>query len=293
MNCAQADRHLDAWLDGRLDPRRAGELERHLEQCSTCRARAQALRTTRTLLAADVAEEPGDEVPAGLEARILASLDAEDRAGTPASEPAPTPAPGDRSESSTSRGAVWLLAAGVVALAAAGLLSVYLLRGTVAPPSPPGLVAAAFEAHAEHASELATGPVSEKWRADAAELEQRWSRLDFPTRVLDLSMSGNDLLGGEATGLAGRPAALALYRGAGGIVSCWMFEAAPGLEEALADPVDVHDHGGFRFFVFTRGDRTLVVWREGGVLCALAGQGAREAVVELAHDKAMAPPIVG
>jgi hypothetical protein len=64
----------------------------------------------------------------------------------------------------------------------------------------------------------------------------------------------------------------------------------PGEEADLPPPVEVRFDHGFEFRIYSRGGTTLVVWREGEVLCALAGTGDRDQVVGLAIAKAMAPP---
>lgn len=282
---------LDEWVDGRLPADDAREVERHLVACASCRAEADALRAVRAAVAGR-----GDDVelPAGLEDRIRGLLDAEDAAARKQASPAgaavgaPRFAGRRRPPAASPRSPLaWALplAAGLL-LAVAAILWAAMRTTPHAEP-----IAGAFAQFAELSGDLET------WRAAQVdgprELEQRWhaAELGFPTRVLDLSMTGYVLAGGRATRLAERPAALAIYRGPSGIVTCWMLAGRDGEEEDFAAAVDVHEADGIRFHVFERRGITLVVWREGEVLCALSGGMSRDAVVELAHTKAMAPPL--
>jgi len=46
MDCEEAKRFLDAYLDGGLDVRRHLELEQHLSFCQSCQSLAQELRNS-------------------------------------------------------------------------------------------------------------------------------------------------------------------------------------------------------------------------------------------------------
>lgn len=280
---AHVDERIDAWLDRRLDDAERREVERHLADCAECRELRDALVAGREALRSGLSDEPA---PAGLEERIRAMLDREDEAA-PAriSRPATASAPTAPLRSGARRAGRTLLpiAAG---LALAVLAGWWLTR----PEAAGGPVDAAFE---QLAALDAPAFPAELRVPGAAALADRWDRagLGFPVRVIDLSAMGIEIAGGDVTELAGAPAARAIYRAgpgsaAGDLVACWMFEA----EEAdLPAPAETRRHRGFEFRVYRRGDATLVVWREGEVLCALAGRGDPEAVIGLAFGKAMAP----
>lgn len=262
------DQRLDAWLDGRLAPDERREVERHLADCAQCRGLRAALVATRAALRAGLPDEPP---PAALATRIAAALDREDALHAERARPRPRP---------RRRFATLLpLAAGVALAAAAALL---ILR---APHGGGDPVAAAFE---HYATLEGPEPPAALRVASAADLERRWrqGRLGFEARVLDLSAMGIFLVGGDAARLAGRPAARALYGGAGPLVVCWMFAAG---EEDLPPPDEVRRDRGLDFRVYTRGGATVVVWLEGEVLCALVAAGDPERVVQLALAKARAP----
>jgi anti-sigma factor RsiW len=272
------DDRLDDWLDGRLDESGRREVEDHLAACAECRGLRDALVSARAALRSALADV---EPPADLTARVGAALDREDRR-LRAAAPAPHASPRRRR---LRLARVVLPLAAALALAVIGL---WLLAGPRPGAGDP--VEAAFEEYSSLAESAALP--SELAVADAGELERRWRRadFDFPARVLDLSAMGIALAGGDVTRLAGSPAARALYRGDGILVACWMFR---GEEEALPAPAAVRAHDGFDFRVYRRGGTTLVLWREGEVLCALAGTGDPERVVALAFAKAMAPGALG
>ena len=282
---------LDEWIDERLPADDERQVGQHLEECASCRAEAAALRAAR-----DAVAGRGDDVelPAGLEDRIRGLLDAEDAKARPQALPATAavgaaPASRRRAPAGTARPPLaWALPlAAVLVLAVAAVF-----WATSAKTSHSEPVAEAFAQFHELTGE------GEDWRTatvdGAHELEQRWRAADlgFPVRVIDLSMSGYALAGGRVTRLGDRPAALAIYQGPDGLMTCWMFGGDRGPEEeSFRGAIDVHEANGFRFHVFEDQGVTLVAWREGEVLCILSARLSRDAVVELAHDKAMAPPL--
>ena len=53
MNCEEADRFLDAYLDGELDPAKRAELEEHLAGCAECQQKLDRLRQFREFFTAN------------------------------------------------------------------------------------------------------------------------------------------------------------------------------------------------------------------------------------------------
>ena len=270
------DERIDDWIDGRLSAEERREAEAHLAACAHCRGLRDALLAARDALR-DAHPEP--PLPEGLERRLRAALDREDR------EPA-APEPPERPSVDRRRrwrATSWPLAAG---LAAAALIAVVVwLRaggGRVADP-----VGDAFAAYRQVTT---AGLPADLAAADADEVEARWRRggITFPARVFDLAGMGIQLVGGDATRLGGAVAARSVYRGPNGLFLCWMFT---GSAAALPPPAEHRDHGGFDFRVYRREGATLVVWQEGEVTCAFAGGGDPETVISLAFAKAMAPRV--
>jgi anti-sigma factor (TIGR02949 family) len=72
MNCDEADRFLDAYLDGELEPDRRVELEQHLAGCHECKQKLDRLRQLREFLTASAPHYPA---PPELKGKVLARLE--------------------------------------------------------------------------------------------------------------------------------------------------------------------------------------------------------------------------
>src|SRR5215475_2355138 len=70
MNCEEAERFLDAYLDRELDVRRHLELEQHLSFCPSCESLAQEHEEFRSLFAALASHQ----APPQLRAKVLAAV---------------------------------------------------------------------------------------------------------------------------------------------------------------------------------------------------------------------------
>jgi len=240
---------LSEHLDGRLpEPRRREVLER-LSECAECRDAHATLLWAKS----QARKLAAVDAPAGLEAEIQARLR---RRRLPA-----------------------------LAAAAALVVGLAFVYSRLSPPPPISLPeAVAQDVRSRAAGELELAVESSDARRLEAFLADQ--RLGFEARVLDLGMMGFALRGGSAGPLAGRPSALMVYR-----------ETATGLEvlcrmllgrlAALPPPDETRQHDGIPFQVYHLGDVTVVFWPEGRVLCALAGRGEPEALIQLAFAKAM------
>lgn len=247
---------LNDLLDGRSGEVERRRIEDHLRDCHACRAEWERLTGTRAALRRSV--EASVEVPDSVRMAVAASLDREER----------------------SRHRFRGLTRFSVGLAAATLIVwgvILLQRGAI------DLPAAAMQDHDAVAS--GARPLEVR-TSDAAELA-RWfdSRLDFPSRVFDLTMMGYHLTGGRIDEVDGSRSALFVYRhDSGGIVVCEMFA---GRTEALPAGAVRRVHNDITFFVYNREGVTAVFWQEGSVVCVLAGRGRQEEIVSLAFAKAM------
>ncbi|MCA9531033.1 MAG: zf-HC2 domain-containing protein [Myxococcales bacterium] len=115
MTCGFIRRHLGTFLDGELDPTTQIELERHIQGCARCQEQLEFERAYRDHFRQAVG---GVRAPAGLEARVLAALDA-----APASE-APGAAPMLRFVHLGPRRAIPLAAAAAVVMVVLGSVGV-------------------------------------------------------------------------------------------------------------------------------------------------------------------------
>ena len=247
---------IHLWHDGRLSAEERAQIEAHLEVCPACRSEFDALRT----LDAAIRSPERPERPAGLEALLRRTLDAE-----------------DARRDWAKRRRRWSLAA--VAMGVAVIVAVVIARLGLQPDWP--LLAAT--AHAE----LEGGQLQLDVRERSPEMLQRELRARGATiRVLDLAMMGFELLGGSVPEVGGHRVALVAYRNAAGqTLLCEMF---PGGDVRLPRPVEERHQGAIVFSVYAQTGRTVVFWREGSVLCGLVSGGSRDAVIALAMAKARA-----
>ena len=72
MNCEEADRFLDAYLDGELEAAQRTELEQHLADCPECRQKLERLRQFRAFFSANAPHYPA---PPELRSKVLARLE--------------------------------------------------------------------------------------------------------------------------------------------------------------------------------------------------------------------------
>src|SRR5712691_1875950 len=71
MNCEEATKLMDGYLDSELDPITSQTIEQHLRDCHNC---DQAYKTYGSLIRAVSNATPYHKAPAGLRARIQSSL---------------------------------------------------------------------------------------------------------------------------------------------------------------------------------------------------------------------------
>jgi anti-sigma factor RsiW len=76
MNCEDADRFLDAYVDGELEAGERSEFEEHLAGCAGCDEKIEGLRRFRSFFAANAPRYPA---PPDLRAKVLARLEVEKR----------------------------------------------------------------------------------------------------------------------------------------------------------------------------------------------------------------------
>lgn len=264
MTAHLRDEEIQDALDGRLEGDALARYRDHARSCEACDARWQDFERLKQA----TAHLAAPEVPAALAEEVASALDAEDRRAR-----------------ITARRNRWLaLAAGLVGLVAALGVGI-----RVATRPKAVRVATGLPAHvAQDFRDVRSGRLNLALRtADPAILERHLAAqgLGFPTRVFDLAMMKQHLLGGGVDDVGGRQAALFAYRGEGGdLVVCEMYR---GTLAELPEPQRRREHGGIPFQVYDTEGLTVVFWPEGEVVCVLVGDGPPEAVVALAFAKAM------
>lgn len=70
MDCEKVVLDIQAWIDGELKPEGELELQKHLEQCSSCRSLADRMKAVREL----VRRIPAPVPSAALDGRVMASF---------------------------------------------------------------------------------------------------------------------------------------------------------------------------------------------------------------------------
>jgi anti-sigma factor RsiW len=194
MDCEEAKRFLDAYLDGGLDVRRHLELEQHLSFCQSCQSLAQELEEFRSLFAALASYQ----APPQLRAKVLAAV---------------------RREQAKPRFAFlrrpWVHAVGVI------VLSLFLALNILFPDAGGELFR---QAVLRHSQSFASGHVVEV-ASPNPQVVKTWltAKLDFVPPVVGSPASGYSLVGGRVDVIQNRSVAALVYKHNKNVVTlfCW------------------------------------------------------------------------
>ena len=210
MNCEEAIKLMDGYLDGELDPITSQGIEQHLHECQKC---DQAYKTQRSLIAAIGNATPYYKAPAGLRERIQSSLREEIT-----EDPVRNGVPGAQvlfhkrhQEPRSIRSAVpwnWL------GLAAAILFAATIVFNLLPRLQQPGADQfLATQLIASHARSLLANHLTDVASSDQHTVKP-WldAKLDFAPAVVDLSQKGFPLIGGRLDYLDNRPVAALVYK---------------------------------------------------------------------------------
>ena len=202
MNCEEAERFLDAYLDGELELSQQLELEQHLSGCPECQAALEQRREFRAFFAAAA---PTFKAPPGLREKVLAATRQE-----------PT------QEKPLVRRFVWWRQPWVYA---AALLAI-------------GLPIGWMVAYGNREHRLAAQAVSDYTRAlfvdhlcdivsQDPQVVKPWltAKLNFSPPVVDLAASGFQMRGGRIDIVQNRRVATLVYRSNKDIVTVFMWPA--------------------------------------------------------------------
>jgi mycothiol system anti-sigma-R factor len=209
MNCDEATKLMDGYLDGELDPITSQKIEQHLRDCRKCEQAYQA----HTALAHAISRgAPYYKAPAELRQRVQSSL--RDAVGVRASRSAAR----ENHASLTSRWAKrrpvlpeipwnWLALAAAIILAAI-IASSFLPR--LRPPTSDQFLAT--QLIASHVRSLMADHLTDVASSDQHTVKP-WldTKLDFAPPVVDLSSEGFPLIGGRLDYLDNRPVAALVY----------------------------------------------------------------------------------
>jgi anti-sigma factor RsiW len=234
---------LSALADGTLDPARRAAVEAHI--AASPELSALYAREQRVVAALHQARE-SERAPASLRARIEASR------------------PAGRTVTRRRIG----YAAGLAGALAAIALAVVLALPSGAPGGPSVSEAAALAALGANQPAPAPDPAH-----PAAQLNQNVDDVYFPNWTSSLGWRAS---GARTDTLGGRKAVTVYYDWKGKRVA-YTIVAAPPLSQPAAHRSWQH---GTELRTFTRDDRVVVTWREGGATCVLSGTGISAAALQ-------------
>jgi anti-sigma factor RsiW len=213
MTCAETER-TSVFLDGELDDAAAALAERHIATCADCRALVAASAEISEALRAPAARLTA---PPLLKARILKRLDA---------EAAP----------SVRRPAFWW---GALSGAGASALAASLLLAVTPPPAAETMASAVTDAHI-HA--LTNGPRFQV-ASSSHHTVKPWfaGRAPLSPPVADYAPQGFTLIGGRVDKLAGRKAAVVVYRHGDHELDLFVWPTKVGALPASGDRLGYHE----------------------------------------------------
>jgi anti-sigma factor RsiW len=238
MNCEEAAKLMDGYLDGELDPITNQAIEQHLRECPAC---AQTYKTHGSFISAIGNAAPYYKAPAGLRERIQASLREEiGEQSTPngVRDNRPPFSSAQASPRSILSGVSWnwlALAAAIVFAAILAFNFVPRMRRT------DGNQFLATELIASHVRSLMATHLTDVTSTDQHTVKP-WldTKLDFAPPVVDLSSEGFPLIGGRLDYLDNRPAAVLVYQRRKHFINLFVWPADPS---AKKEPTTVTRQG--------------------------------------------------
>jgi anti-sigma factor RsiW len=210
MNCEQATKLMDGYLDGELDPITSQTIEQHLRECRSCE---QAYEMHGSLTRAMGNAAPYYKAPAELRERIQSSLRKEiigqstRNGGKDISPLLPTRHPDPRTPLF---GTPWNWLSLAAAIIFAAIIALNLVPRWQRPGTDQFL---ATQLIASHVRSLMANHLSDIASTDQHTVKP-WldAKLDFAPPVVDLSSEGFPLIGGRLDYLDNRPVAALIYQ---------------------------------------------------------------------------------
>jgi anti-sigma factor (TIGR02949 family) len=210
MDCEEAIKLIDGYLDGELDPITNQTIEQHLRECPKC---DQAYKTHAALIRSIGQATPYYKAPAGLRERIQSSLREEiaERPIRSVSPDMPSRLQRKQSEPRTVLfGTQWNWLALAAAIVLAAIIAFNLVPRWRRPDANQFL---ATQLIASHVRSLMANHLTDVASSDQHTVKP-WldAKLDFAPPVVDLSQEGFPLIGGRLDYLDNRPVAALVYQ---------------------------------------------------------------------------------
>jgi anti-sigma factor RsiW len=237
MNCEEATKLMDGYLDSELDPITSQKIEQHLRECPKC---DQAYKIHGSLIRVIGNATPYYKAPAELREQIQSSLrdavGAKDKGGSGQPGQLSVPRPqGERRPVLSQVPWNWLALAAAIMLGAL-ITAVFLPR--MRPPNADQFLAT--QLIASHVRSLMANHLMDVPSSDQHTVKP-WldAKLDFAAPVVDLSSEGFPLIGGRLDYLDNRPVAALVYGRRKHFMNLFVWPAAS--DEAKAPKTITHE----------------------------------------------------
>jgi anti-sigma factor RsiW len=224
MNCEEATKLMDGYLDGELDPITSQTIEQHLRDCRNCEQRYIA---NGTLIRAIGSAIPYYKAPAELRERIQSSLQ-EEIAERPAQNVARDAQPLFPRRQPEPRTILWGTPWNWLGLAAAVIFAAIVALNLVPRLQRPGVDQfLATQLIASHVRSLMANHLTDVASSDQHTVKP-WldAKLDFAPAVVDLSSEGFPLIGGRLDYLDNRTVAALVYQRRKHFINLFVWPAA-------------------------------------------------------------------
>jgi anti-sigma factor RsiW len=218
MNCEEAKKLLEAYVDNELDVIASQQIEKHLESCGTCE---QAVASQRALAHSIQHAAPYYRASSELRDRIQASL-RKDSSATPRALPPRNHALARRRSSGISWN--WLALAAAIVVTAIGTFS---LSSRFQRNTTDSLLAT--QLIASHVRSLMANHLTDVASSDQHTVKP-WldEKLDFAAPVVDLAADGFPLVGGRLDYLDHRAVAALVYQRRKHFINLFVWPAEAG-----------------------------------------------------------------
>jgi anti-sigma factor RsiW len=226
MNCEEATKLMDAYLDGELDPITSQKIEQHLRECRKC---DQAYKAHARLIHSISDATPYYKAPAGLRERIQSSLREEIAERPMRSDSRDIPSL-LQSKQSERRAVLFGTQWNWLALAAAIVVATIIAFNLVPRLQRPGAdQLLATQLIASHVRSLMANHLTDVASSDQHTVKP-WldAKLDFAPVVADLSSEGFPLVGGRLDYLDNRPVAALVYQRRKHFINLFVWPAESG-----------------------------------------------------------------
>jgi anti-sigma factor RsiW len=233
MNCEEATKLMDGYLDGELDPITSQTIEQYLRECPNC---DQAYKMHGSLIRVIGNTAPYYKAPAELRERIRSSL-REEMVARPMRNVGRDVQPRPQT---VLFGTSWNWLALAAAILLAAIISWNLLPQLQRPGTDQLL---ATQLIAGHVRSLMANHLTDVASSDQHTVKP-WldAKLDFAPPVVDLASEGFPLIGGRLDYLDNRPVAALVYQRRKHFINVFVW---PG-ETAAARPASAMSHQGYQ-----------------------------------------------